>query len=315
MSGDRFVSYAQNQEDVVLARALHPDDRTGFWVDVGAGDPVVDSVTAAFAERGWRGVNVEPLPREHERLCAARPADTNLRVALGATAGSGTLFVEPVEEPATPGPDAPAFRALSTMIPELAARYRDEGKEFTPIEVPIRTLAQVVAEHVPERVDFLKVDVEGFEREVLAGADWSSFRPRIVVVEATVPMSDEPAHDAWEPMLIDAGYQFAMFDGLNRFYAHSDEPAILQKLATPANVFDDFVPYTWTHQIDQIQRWADELQASLTYEQHQGAAVRAETQRVRGELEALKATRTFRYTESLRNTYTTLRRAFGNLAK
>ena len=97
MSRDPFVSYAQNQEDVVLARALRPDDRGGFWVDVGAGDPVVDSVTAAFAERGWRGVNVEPLPFEHERLCAARPADTNLRVALGATAGLGKLFVEPAE--------------------------------------------------------------------------------------------------------------------------------------------------------------------------------------------------------------------------
>jgi len=104
MSRDPFVSYAQNQEDVVLARALRPDEREGFWVDVGAGDPVLDSVTAAFAERGWRGVNVEPLPREHERLCAARPADTNLRVALGATAGQGRLFVEPTEERAWPGP-------------------------------------------------------------------------------------------------------------------------------------------------------------------------------------------------------------------
>ena len=55
MSRGPFVSYAQNQEDVVLARALRPDDRGGFWVDVGAGDPVWDSVTAALAERGWRG--------------------------------------------------------------------------------------------------------------------------------------------------------------------------------------------------------------------------------------------------------------------
>ena len=50
MSRDPFVSYAQNQEDVVLARALRPDDSEGFWVDVGAGDPVLDSVTAAFAD-------------------------------------------------------------------------------------------------------------------------------------------------------------------------------------------------------------------------------------------------------------------------
>ena len=265
MSRDPFVSYAQNQEDVVLARALRPDDSEGFWVDVGAGDPVLDSVTAAFAERGWRGVNVEPLPREHERLCAARPADTNLRVALGATAGHGKLFVEPTEKPKWSGPDAPIDRGASTMVPEIAERYRADGQDFTPIEVPIWTLAQVVADYVPGPVDFLKVDVEGFEREVLAGADWYSFRPRVVVIEATVPKSDEPAHEAWEPILLEAGYRLALFDGLNRFYAHADEPALLRTLAIPANVFDDFVPYVWSRQVDQAQQWAHSLEEALTH--------------------------------------------------
>lgn len=269
MSRDPFVSYAQNQEDVVLARALHPDDRQGFWVDVGAGDPVLDSVTAAFAERGWRGVNVEPLAAEHERLCAARPSDTNLRIALGATAGLGKLFVEPAENRERPDPDAPIDRGASTMVPELAERYRADGQEFTPIEVPVRTLAQVVADHVRGPVDFLKVDVEGLEREVLAGADWSSFRPRVVVMEATVPKSDEPAHEAWEPMLFEVGYRFAMFDGLNRFYARADEPALLQALAIPANVIDDFVPYAWTHQVDQAQQRAHRLEDALTHAQHE----------------------------------------------
>ena len=94
-------------------------------------------------------MNVEPLSREHGRLCAARPADTNLRVALGATAGRGTLFVEPAEPRESPDPDAPIDRGASTMVLELAARYRTDGQEFTPIEVPIWTLAQVVADHVP----------------------------------------------------------------------------------------------------------------------------------------------------------------------
>ncbi len=357
MSSDPFVSYAQNGEDVVLARALHPDDRGGFWVDVGAGDPVSDSVTAAFAERGWRGVNVEPLPREHERLCAARPADTNLRVALGATAGLGNLFVEPAGQPERTDPDAPIDRGASTMVPELAERYRADGQEFTPIEVPIRTLAQVVADHVPGPVDFLKVDVEGFEREVLAGADWSRFRPRVVVMEATVPKSDVPAHEAWEPMLFGVGYRLAMFDGLNRFYAHADEPALLQALATPANVFDNFVPYAWAHQVDQAQQWAHSLEDGLTqarqerdqlqedvaracatarHSQEQNAIADeslavlsddlnaahlrtaralAETHRVRAELQGLRATRTFRYTASLRTIYATLCRVFSHLTK
>jgi hypothetical protein len=208
------------------------------------------------------------------------------------------------------------------MVPELAERYRAAGQEFTPIEVPIWTLAQVVADHVAGPVDFLKVDVEGFEREVLAGTDWSRFRPRVVVMEATVPKSDEPAHEAWEPMLFDVGYRFAMFDGLNRFYARADEPALLEMFAIPANVLDDFVPYAWAHQADQAQQWAHSLEDALTVlgDQLDAAQLRtaralAETHRVRAELHALRTTRTFRFTASLRNIYATLRHVLSSLAE
>jgi septal ring factor EnvC (AmiA/AmiB activator) len=174
------------------------------------------------------------------------------------------------------------------------------------------------------------------EREVLVGADWSSFRPRVVVMEATVPKSDEPAHEAWEPVLLDAGYRLALFDGLNRFYAHADEPALLQALASPANVFDDFVPYAWTRQVDQAQQWAHSLEEKLTRTEHERddlyenvarahktardaqaqaatadestAGAIADLHRVRAELHALSATRTFRYTAPLRNIAATLRR-------
>jgi hypothetical protein len=65
------------------------------------------------------------------------------------------------------------------------------------------------------------------------------------------------------------GYRLAMFDGLNRFYAHSDEPALLRALAVPANVFDDFVPYAWTHQVDQALRRAHSLEGALTHAEHE----------------------------------------------
>ena len=328
MSRDPFVSYAQNQEDVVLARALRPDDRQGFWVDVGAGDPVLDSVTAAFAERGWRGVNVEPLPREHERLCAARPADTNLRVALGATAGHGKLFVEPTEKPKWPDPDAPIDRGASTMVPEIAERYRADGQEFTPIEVPIWTLAQVVADHVRGPVDFLKVDVEGFEREVLAGADWSSFRPRVVVMEATVPKSDEPAHEAWEPILLEAGYRLrhvrraqSLLCPRRRAGALADarHPRQRVRRLRPVRVGAPGRPGTTVGTPPGGQRsptrnknstsstrvrHAHARQPATTHDQAAIAAestarALAEAHRVRTELHALRATRTVRYTASL----------------
>ena len=75
-----FISYAQNLEDVMLYRALK-DVHKGFYIDVGAQDPVFDSVTNAFYERGWRGINIEPLQQWFDRLTAYRPDDINLQLA------------------------------------------------------------------------------------------------------------------------------------------------------------------------------------------------------------------------------------------
>lgn len=258
MKAKPFVSYAQNHEDVVLARALCPDDNTGFWIDVGAGDPVVDSVTAAFAERGWHGINIEPLPAEYQRLCDARPRDTNLRVALGAAAGRAVLFEGPPEN-----------RGSSTLIAELAERYRAEGQAFTETEAEVATLADVVAQHAPTTVDFLKIDVEGCERAVVEGTDWARLNARIVVVEATEPNSPRSTHEDWEAILLDHEYRFALFDGLNRFYARADEPALLEALRVPANVHDNFVPYVWVEQLDRAvataRRGADD--AAIAFEE------------------------------------------------
>jgi hypothetical protein len=71
-----FVTYAQNFEDLMLWRALH-GVRDGFYIDVGAADPDEDSVTRAFYDHGWRGVNIEPSPEHFAAISAARPRDIN----------------------------------------------------------------------------------------------------------------------------------------------------------------------------------------------------------------------------------------------
>src|SRR5262245_34697418 len=86
-----FISYAQNFEDVMLYRALKGVVH-GFYVDVGASDPVLDSVTKAFSERGWTGINIEPEPEVFRKLCEDRARDVNLQMAVGDRTGAGTLF-------------------------------------------------------------------------------------------------------------------------------------------------------------------------------------------------------------------------------
>ena len=91
-SGPVIISYAQNAEDVRLARLF--DSSSGFYVDIGAGDPTEFSVTKHFYDRGWSGINVEPGPA-FERLEQQRPRDVNLRLAVAPrVGGAGVLGLD-----------------------------------------------------------------------------------------------------------------------------------------------------------------------------------------------------------------------------
>jgi FkbM family methyltransferase len=222
-----MISWAQNLEDVMLARALGNVER-GFYVDVGAYDPCIDSVTRHFYDRGWNGINVDPVPAQIARVAAARPRDVNLGVALADRKGRAALY------------DFSPY-GLSTLDAAVAASIRERGFRCREIEVEVTTLAEVFARHAPPVVDFLKIDVEGSEALVLRGADFARHRPRVVVVESTAPMREDPTFAAWESALLACGYLFAWFDGLNRFYLRREDAGLMRHFRAPPNVFDDYV--------------------------------------------------------------------------
>jgi len=85
-------------------------------------------------------------------------------------------------------------------------------------EVPCKPLAAVCDEHVRSEIHFLKIDVEGAEREVLEGCDFNRYRPWLLAIEATVPTTNTPSHEEWEPLVFAAGYEFALFHQINRYY-------------------------------------------------------------------------------------------------
>lgn len=226
---ETMISYAQNFEDVMLSRALDQvgEVEQGFYIDVGANDPTIDSVTRTFYDRGWCGINIEPVACFHERLCSERPRDVNLGVAVGAA--PGTL---PFYEVTGTG--------LSTADAALAARHRAEGRTVVDRHVPVVTLDAVCAEHVTGPIHFLKIDVEGAEAEVLAGFDLTRWRPWILVVEATLPMTTTRCESAWESVVLQAGYAPVYFDGLNRFYLAQEHAGLRRAFDAPPNFFDGF---------------------------------------------------------------------------
>ncbi|MGJ7566656.1 FkbM family methyltransferase [Variovorax sp. GB1R11] len=220
-----FTSYAQNFEDVMLWRALKHVP-VGVYVDIGAQHPVVDSVSKAFYQRGWRGVHVEPVPHYAELLRQDRPDEIVLQLALSDTAGMLDLHV--IED-----------TGLSTGVKAYADVHRAEhGFAYTTVPTPMLPMKTALASLDGRDVHWLKIDVEGLEEEVLRGWDSKTLRPWIIVVEATVPMSNELRHDGAERILVDADYLFAYFDGLNRFYVAAEHADLLPALKIPPNVFD-----------------------------------------------------------------------------
>lgn len=220
-----FVSYAQNFEDVMLWRALKHVQH-GLYIDVGAQHPIVDSVSKAFYENGWRGVHIEPVQHYADLLRLDRPDETVLQVALSDS--SGVLELNVIRD-----------TGLSTGISAVAQRHvAEHGFECDTVQVPMLTLSMALPFLAGKEVHWLKIDVEGFEEKVLRGWDSSTLRPWIMVVEATIPNSPETDFASWDALIIVAGYHFVYFDGLNRFYVADEHAELRAAFDVPPNVFD-----------------------------------------------------------------------------
>lgn len=269
MPESAFVTYAQNCEDVLLWRALKRIDR-GFYIDVGAQDPVVDSVTKGFYDRGWRGINVEPVPYWHARLVDQRPRDVNLCVAASDHEGELDLYESDDS-------------GLSTSNAHFAAEAQARGWEFSRRRVPCTTLDAICAEHARSDVHFLKVDCEGAEDVALAGMPFDRVRPWVVLVESTRPNSDVPTHDRWEPHLIACGYEFVYRDGINRFYVARERADLRSAFGVPPNALDNFVHAS--------ELRARRLQVKLSQSQSELRGRLAEIARLQGEYRALTTER------------------------
>jgi FkbM family methyltransferase len=278
-----FISYAQNYEDVMLWRALGEIEK-GFYVDVGAADPEELSVTRAFYDRGWSGINIEPLEEYYNKLALARPRDTNLKIAAGREAGLHVLH-------------AFAGTGLSTFSQEIAAEHRAAGRPSCETIVPVLPLASILESCESPVIHFLKIDVEGAESEVLAGLNLQRARPWIILVEATKPFSKTSTRSDWEQLVTGQGYDFAYFDGLNCFYTANEIPGLKERFATPPNFFDDFVRW---------EEWSGRQTAEkLKQEQDRALELEAALLNATTEAEALRQLSELRFSEAanLRNAW------------
>lgn len=215
------VSYAQNREDFFLAGFFNPSLK-GFYVDIGANDPTDASVTKYFYDRGWHGINVEPIKGHFRKLEEQRSRDINLNV--GVSNEQGILQLR----------EYPDGSGLSTFADHMKSEYEKVPSQVTKrhldYEVEMVTLADIFNEYKPQAIHFMKVDVEGYEYEVLEGNDWKKFKPWVICIEANHIDRD------WRPILERNGYVVAYSDGLNDYYIDKS-----QKSLKKFNYVDDII--------------------------------------------------------------------------
>ena len=202
-----IVSYAQNREDIIIA-SFFPDVKNGIYVDVGANDPVDDSVTKIFYDDGWSGLNVEPNPKLHAALVRERNRDIN--VNMGASEKRSVLKFREYDN-----------HGLSTFSPEVQKIYENNTSIKTikhkDYNVNVLPTKEIFKEHIQgKHINFMKVDVEGYEYNVLAGNDWKIYRPELICIEANRIIKD------WHPILKGAQYELVFHDGLNEYFLRKE---------------------------------------------------------------------------------------------
>lgn len=217
MAKGKPLSYTQNMEDYHLWLAVG-GKAEGFYIDVGGGHPVADNVSFWFYERGWRGIVAEPQQRLAAMYARVRPRDCIVTALVGREKAEADFHV------------FDRLHGLSTMVADLARGARVHGDDYRVERRPVLPLSEICAANDVTTIDVLKIDVEGGEKDVLAGNDWTRFRPKVVVAEAIDAARNEPAWQAWEPFLLAQGYRFRLDDTLNRFYVAEEEPEVFERL-------------------------------------------------------------------------------------
>jgi FkbM family methyltransferase len=209
-SKDNVHLFSQKGEDALVWEffGYKPD---GYFVDVGAFDGVHLSNSLSFELGGWGGLCVEANPEFYSLCQSARPRSACVHAACvgDREVRNVTFQTEPLG----------LLSGIHANAEDVAARYAKRGLEFdgfTEVTVPAVTLTELLDQHLPNEraVDFMSIDVEGSEIDVLQGLNFDRFGPRVLLLEANSEEAKQQLDDYLEPK----GYVPARSLGVNRFY-------------------------------------------------------------------------------------------------
>jgi FkbM family methyltransferase len=193
-------SYSQDGEDMIL-KALFEQRKgyKGFYVDVGAHHPVRFSNTKFFYKKGWRGINIEPTPSAIKAFQIFRKRDINLNIGIGPKRGELTFYCF----------NEPALNSFSKEVSEKIHQNDSKYQIIRELPIPVLPLSEVFDQHLPkgQSIDFISIDVEGLDYQVLLSNNWDKYQPEVVLVEENVDV-DEIGKSPIYQFLKAKGYNF-----------------------------------------------------------------------------------------------------------
>ena len=201
-------SYSHLGEDLFLSKNF-PKDYKGFYVDVGANDPISKSNTYYFYKKGWRGINIEPDLACYNKLMKVRTEDINLNIGIGEVGGRVdyySLFPS----------------SLNTFSKKDADRSVSEGYELLEVsKMDIRRLDEVLDEYLPAntKIDFISIDTEGYDLNVLKSMNIERFKPKFICFECAGNVFLEDI----DILLKENNYLKIFSNGSNTIYKYSGE--------------------------------------------------------------------------------------------
>lgn len=167
-----IMSYSQYNEDLLLDAILNYK-KEGFYIDIGANDPVKLNNTKRFYDRGWHGINIEPDPNQFKILCETRKKDINLNCGVGSDRSVLKFYQMSVSA-------ISSFDKKSTII----NGFIHGAKLVNTLEIQVYPLSYILDKYARHNaIDFISIDVESWELEVIKSNDWTLFRPKLLLIE------------------------------------------------------------------------------------------------------------------------------------
>lgn len=198
LDGYALKSYSQEGEDMILRRIFERQS-SGFYVDVGAHHPKRFSNTYFFYKKGWSGINVDAMPGSMKSFEKIRSRDINIEKPISSKKQILTYYAF----------NEPAINGFSKQISEARDGLNNYKIEFTK-DIETSTLEEVIDENLPSNqvVDFLSIDVEGLDFDVIKSMNIKKYRPKVILVEILGSSLSDLQQDSIYQFLIDEDYVF-----------------------------------------------------------------------------------------------------------